>query len=120
MSTNAHYGVKKLVVATPKYDTLCEENQLLQAKLQDMNNIDEGLGDEGDSPLLLNAATEDGQHDGHVANQECTPLLSSRSRARVPARHVRRHDIPLDMGSLAGNMPNAKEVRASLCCPCGY
>ena len=39
LSTNTHYDAGKLA----KHDALCEENQLLHAKLQDLNNIDEGL-----------------------------------------------------------------------------
>jgi hypothetical protein len=87
---------------------LCEENHLLQAKLQDLNNIDKGLGDEGDSPSSSNAVANDGQHNGHVANHECTPPVYSRSRARAPAHHVRRHDIPLGVGSHVANMPHTK------------
>ena len=68
MSTNAHYDAEKLAIVTAKYDALCEENQLLQAKLQDLNNIEEELDDEGDSPSSSNAAADDGQHDGHVTN----------------------------------------------------
>jgi hypothetical protein len=111
LSTNAHYDADKLIAGTAEYDALCEENQLLQAKLQDLNNIDEGVRDEGDSPSSSNAALDDGQHDGHVANLECTPLASSRSRARVPARHVRHHDISLDMGSHVANMPHAQTCK---------
>jgi len=108
MSTNAHYDDEKLGVAIAKYDALCEENRLTQAKLQDLNNIDERLGDEGDSLSFSNAAVDDDQHDGHVANQKCTPLVSSRSRARVLAHHVRRHGIPLGVGSPPTNMPHVK------------
>ena len=63
--------------------------------MQDLNNIDEGVGDEGNSSSSSNEAANDGQHDGHVANQECTPSASSRSPARFLARNFRRHDIPL-------------------------
>jgi hypothetical protein len=95
LSTNAHYDAERHIAATDKYDALCEEKQLLQAQLQDLNNIDEGVGDEGNSPSSSNAAADDGQHDGRVVNQECAPPVSSRSRARVPSRHVRCHGIPL-------------------------
>ena len=56
-------------------------------------------------------ADDDDQHDGHVTNYACTPPTSSRSRARVLARNVRRHDIPLDMGSPNANMAHAKTCK---------
>ena len=70
LSNNDHYDVEKLVDATTKYDAICEEIQLLEAKLQDLNNIDEGVGDEDISPSSSNATANDGQHDGNVAIQE--------------------------------------------------
>ena len=76
-----------------------------------MSNIDERVGNESESPSSSNAAVGDGQHDVHVANQECPPHVSSRSHARVPVCHVRRHDIPRDLGSPAANMPHAKRCK---------
>jgi hypothetical protein len=70
LSNNDHYDVEKLVDATTKYDAICEEIQLLEAKLQDLNNIDEGVGDEDISPSSSNATANVGQHDGNVAIQE--------------------------------------------------
>jgi hypothetical protein len=110
LSTNAHCDVDKLVVVTTMYDAKCEEIQLLQAKMRDLNNIDEGVGDDGNSPSSSIPAADDSQHDGHVANRT-TPSSSSRSRVRVPARNVRRHAIPVVMGSHAAYMAHAKTCK---------
>ena len=61
--------------------------------------------------LKIRPLNDDGYHDGHAANQECTPPTSYRSRARVPARNDRCHDILLDMGSPATNMTHAKTCK---------
>ncbi len=96
LTTVAHLDDEKLLNGNPKYDAKCEGIQRLQTHLQELkNNIGEGVGDEGNSPSSSIAADDDGLLDGNAASQDSIPLASS--------RNVRRHNIPLDMGSRVAN-----------------